>query len=93
MSAFDPLQTWRALAVTTQSTKKQVVAPSVSRPMNDDDLVQKARDRVAQCRRLARMIDDPHTRTGLRQMANEAEADIQTFEARRGKQDNERREA
>ena len=61
--------------------------------MSDEDLVQKARNRVAQCRRLAAMINDPHTEAVLRQMADEAEADIRTFEARRGQQDNERQQA
>ena len=59
--------------------------------MSDEDLVQKARNRVAQCRRLAVMINDPHTQAVLRQMADEAEADIRTFEGRRTQQDNEQR--
>ena len=61
--------------------------------MSDEDLIQKARNRVAQCRRLARMVNDPHTQAVLKQMANEAEADIRTFETRRGEQDNERQQA
>jgi exonuclease SbcD len=36
---------------------------------------------------------DPHTQAVLRHMADEAEADIRTFEARDGGQDNESREA
>jgi len=60
--------------------------------MSDEDLVQKARNRVAQCRRLAAMINDAHTQAVLRQMADEAEADIRTFESRRGGQDNDRKE-
>ena len=59
--------------------------------MSDEDLVQKARNRVAQCRRLARMMTDPHTVSVLTKMADEAEADIRTFEARRSTQDNDRR--
>lgn len=64
----------------------------VVRGMSEKDLIQKARNRVAQCRRLASMINDPHTRAVLSQMADEAEADIRKFEAERGEQDNERRE-
>ena len=61
--------------------------------MSNEDLVYKARNRVAQCRRLAAMINDSHTQRVLKEMADEAEADIRTFESRRGEQDNERREA
>ena len=61
--------------------------------MSNQDLVQKARNRVAQCRRLAAMILDPHTQRVLTEMAAEAEADIRTFESRQAEQDNERREA
>ena len=50
--------------------------------MSDEDLVRKAWGRVAQCRRLAAMVTDPHTEAMLRQMADEAEADIRTFQAR-----------
>ena len=60
--------------------------------MADEDLIQKARNRVAQCRRLAQWVNDPHTSAVLTQMADEAEADIRTFEASRAEQDNERRE-
>jgi len=48
---------------------------------------------VAQCRRLANFVTDPHTQAVLRQMANEAEADIRTFECSRAVQDNDEREA
>ena len=61
--------------------------------MSDNNLIQKARNRVAQCRRLANFVTDPHTQAVLRQMANEAEADIRTFECSRAVQDNDEREA
>ena len=61
--------------------------------MSNEDLVTKARNRVAQCRRLAQFTSDEHTRRVLIQMADDAKADIRTFEAREGEQDNESREA
>jgi len=71
---------------------KPIAVVTVYPAMSDEDLIQKARNRVGQCRRLAAMINDDHTQAVLRQMADEAEADIRTFETRRAEQDNERRE-
>lgn len=50
--------------------------------MDNEDLIKKARNRVEQCRRLAGMMTDTRTQAVLNQMADEIEADIQTFEAR-----------
>lgn len=61
--------------------------------MSDAELIGKMRGRVEQCRRLARMINDDHTRRVLLQMADEAEADMHRFEAEHGDQDNDQREA
>ena len=61
--------------------------------MSDEELMRKMQQRVDQCRRLANWITDPHTRAVLNQMADEGEADLQMFQAERGTQDNERREA
>jgi hypothetical protein len=61
--------------------------------MQTEELLEKIRSRVAQCRRLAGMITDPHARAVLLQMAAEGEADIERFDADRFVQDNERREA
>ena len=66
---------------------------SLSPRMSNEDLVMKARNRVAQCRRLALFVTDEHTKRVLNQMADEAEADICTFEARENQQDNDSREA
>jgi hypothetical protein len=60
--------------------------------MSDQELIHKMRNRAGQCRRLANMIGDPHTRAVLNQMAEESEADIRKFELERSDQDNERRE-
>ena len=57
-----------------------------------EDLIEKMRRRVAQCRHLAAYVDDEHTRRVLNQMADEAEADLRKFEADSGTQDNERQE-
>jgi hypothetical protein len=61
--------------------------------MSNADLIKKARDRAAQCRRLAGYVTDDHTKRVLLQMADEAEADIRTFEDRSSEQDNDSREA
>ena len=50
--------------------------------MDNEDLIKKARNRVEQCRRLAGMMTDTRTQAVLNQMADEIEADIQTFETR-----------
>jgi len=44
--------------------------------MDTDQLIQKMRGRVNQCRRLARSTTDEHTARVLNQMADEGEADI-----------------
>lgn len=62
------------------------------RTMSHDELIQKMRKRVAQCRRLADMMTDVHTRAVLLQMADEGERDLRKFEVEEGEQDNERRE-
>jgi hypothetical protein len=51
--------------------------------MNPDELIQKMRARVEQCRRLAEMIHSPDARKTLLQMADEGEADIKKLEANR----------
>jgi hypothetical protein len=51
--------------------------------MNSDELVQKMRARVEQCRRLADMIHSPEARKSLLQMADDGEADIRKLEADR----------
>lgn len=61
--------------------------------MSNADLIARARNRAAQCRRLAGFVTDEHTKRVLIQMADEAESDIRTFEARDSDQDNESREA
>lgn len=60
--------------------------------MGDEKLIEKMRNRVAQCRRLANWVTDPHTRAVLNQMADEGETDLRQFEADHGEQDNDRRE-
>jgi len=60
--------------------------------MSDEKLIEKMRNRVAQCRRLANWVTDPHTRAVLNQMADEGETDLRQFEADHGGQDNDRRE-
>jgi hypothetical protein len=49
--------------------------------MRDDELLQKMRGRVEQCRRLARSTTDDRARTILNQMADEGEDDIRQYEA------------
>ncbi len=44
--------------------------------MERDELIQKMRGRVDQCRRLARSTTDQRTADVLNQMADEGEADI-----------------
>jgi len=61
--------------------------------MSNDELIQKMRGRVAQCRRLAAYVTDPLARQTLNQMADEGEADLHKLIADRGEQDNKRREA
>lgn len=51
------------------------------------DPIERMRERVAQCRRLATQITDPRTITILRQMADEGEADIKRLEGERGNRD------
>jgi hypothetical protein len=57
-----------------------------------EDIIEKMRARIEQCRRLAGYVTDEHTKRVLTQMAEEAEADLRQFEEHRGEQDNERRE-
>ena len=45
------------------------------------DLIEKMRARVAQCRRLADLINDDYASRVLRQMADEGEADMRKLEA------------
>jgi hypothetical protein len=45
------------------------------------DLIMKMRARVEQCRRLAKMINDPQAQQALQQTADEAEADLRKLEA------------
>ena len=45
------------------------------------ELIEKMRARVAQCRRLADMINDEYASRVLRQMADEGEADMRKLEA------------
>jgi len=61
--------------------------------MSQEDLIRKMRNRVAQCRRLADMMTDAHTRAVLLKMADEGEADLRKFEAEQTEQDNGRRQA
>lgn len=56
--------------------------------MIDEQLVQKMRGRVTQCRRLAAHVIDEHTRRVLLQMADEGEADLNKYLADHGEQDN-----
>ena len=51
--------------------------------MKRDEIVEKMRGRVAQCRRLAETITDAKAAGILRQMAEEGEADIARIEAER----------
>jgi hypothetical protein len=46
-----------------------------------DDLKRNMRARIAQCRRLAKHINDPRTTEALLQMADEGEADLKRLEA------------
>ena len=55
--------------------------------MSPDELIEKMRGRVEQCRRLAIMVTDPQARAILEQMADEGEADIQKLEADAGRAD------
>jgi hypothetical protein len=57
-----------------------------------DDIIEKMRGRIEQCRRLASYVTDEHTKRVLIQMAEEAEADLRQFEDREEDQDNDRRE-
>ena len=57
-----------------------------------DDIIEKMRRRIEQCRRLASYVTDEHTKRVLTQMAQEAEADLLQFEQREDDQDNDRRE-
>ena len=45
------------------------------------ELIEKMRARVAQCRRLADMINDEYAQRVLRQMADEGEADMRKLAA------------
>jgi hypothetical protein len=53
---------------------------SVYRSMDRDELIKKIRGRVAQCRQLAKYVNDPRTTETLLQMANEGEADLRRLE-------------
>lgn len=48
-----------------------------------DDPIDRMRERIAQCRRLAEFITDPKAAATLRQMADEGEIDIRRLEAER----------
>jgi hypothetical protein len=45
------------------------------------ELIAKMRGRIEQCRRLAKMINDPQASQVLLQMAEEGEADLRKFQA------------
>ncbi len=60
--------------------------------MSNQQVIEKMRRRVAQCRRLAAYTTDEHTQRVLSQMADEAEADLRQLHANSGEQDNERGE-
>lgn len=48
--------------------------------MDTEDLIKHMRARIAQCRRLARYVNDPRTTATLLQMAEDGEADIRRLE-------------
>ena len=51
------------------------------------ELIEKMRARVAQCRRLADMINDEYASRVLRQMADEGEADMRKLQAEENGED------
>jgi hypothetical protein len=54
-----------------------------------DELMAKIRGRVEQCRRLAKMINDPQAAKVLHQMADDAEADLRKLQAEAASQHNQ----
>ena len=46
-----------------------------------EELKRHMRERIEQCRRLAKYINDPRTTEALLRMANEGEADLRKLEA------------
>ena len=48
--------------------------------MDKNELMNKIRGRIEQCRRLARYVNDPRTTDALLQMADEGEADLRRLE-------------
>ena len=51
-----------------------------------DDPLKRMRERVEQCRRLAEHVSDPKTVAILKQMADEAEADLKRLVAERNEE-------
>lgn len=59
--------------------------------MSDDELMQKMRNRAAQCRRLTGYVTAETTRRVLAQVADEAETVLHKFQAERAGRDNDGR--
>src|SRR3954470_412136 len=53
------------------------------RPVTDDQVLENMRARVAQCRRLAKLIHNPEAVRMLLEMAEDGEADIKKLEGER----------
>ena len=53
----------------------------MGRPVKTEDIIANVRRRAEQCRRLSQFSTDPKVSKTLKQMAEEAEADIRKIEA------------